>query len=112
MAAKDSYPSPPPSPAQVKFDPVLRNTLRYTISAKEYEILHKYLLTRSPIIVRKRVLQPKSYNVLVQSKDEYNAAAIRASIRVFVGSWTGLKIWELITTNVLARGKPRRYETV
>ncbi|KAI1405052.1 hypothetical protein F4819DRAFT_445592 [Hypoxylon fuscum] len=35
-------------------DPVLRNALRYTISAREYETLHKYVLTRSRLL-KKRV---------------------------------------------------------
>lgn len=35
-------------------DPVLRNTLRYTISAKEYALLHKYVLSRNRQI-KKRV---------------------------------------------------------
>ncbi|KAI1323106.1 hypothetical protein F5Y16DRAFT_384678 [Xylariaceae sp. FL0255] len=34
-------------------DPVLRNALRYTISAREYETLHKYVLSRSRLL-RKR----------------------------------------------------------
>ncbi|TGJ80077.1 hypothetical protein E0Z10_g8686 [Xylaria hypoxylon] len=34
-------------------DPVLRNALRYTISAREYETLHKYVISRSRIL-RKR----------------------------------------------------------
>ncbi|KAI2627664.1 hypothetical protein GGR54DRAFT_636792 [Hypoxylon sp. NC1633] len=35
-------------------DPILRNALRYTISAREYETLHKYVLSRSRLL-RKRV---------------------------------------------------------
>ncbi|KAJ8120535.1 hypothetical protein ONZ43_g2776 [Nemania bipapillata] len=34
-------------------DPILRNTLRYTISAREYETLHRYVISRSRIL-RKR----------------------------------------------------------
>lgn len=34
-------------------DPVLRNALRYTISAREYESLHRYVISRSRIL-RKR----------------------------------------------------------
>ncbi|GJC89093.1 hypothetical protein ColLi_11931 [Colletotrichum liriopes] len=33
-------------------DPILRNTLRYTISAKEYAALHKYVLSRSRLLKR------------------------------------------------------------
>lgn len=34
-------------------DPVLRNAIRYTISAREYETLHKYIISRSRVL-RKR----------------------------------------------------------
>ncbi|KAI9881281.1 MAG: hypothetical protein M1830_005567 [Pleopsidium flavum] len=106
MPSADDYPSPPASPAKV--DPVLRNALRYTISAKEYETLHQYLIARSPPSVRKRVPQPPRYEAIVQSKNDYNAAAVRASLRVFLATQTGLKIWDLVTTHVLARGRPQK----
>lgn len=106
MSSADAYPSPPASPAKV--DPVLRNALRYTISAKEYETLHQYLITRSPPAVRKRVPQPRRYEALVKSDNDYNAAAVRASLRLFVATQTGLKIWDLITTQLLGRGRPQK----
>ena len=102
MAASPS----PPSTASV--DPVLRNTLRYTLSAKEYKTLHEYLISRSPRAVRRKALQPAKYNAIVQSKDEFNAAAIRASLRIFVATQTGLTIWDLITSSLFGRGKPRK----
>ncbi len=106
MPSADAYPSPPTTPAKV--DPVLRNALRYTISAKEYETLHQYLITKSPPAVRERVPQPQRYEAIVKSKNDYNAAAVRASVRVFLATQTGLKIWDLITTHVLARGIPQK----
>lgn len=39
----------PPSAA----DPVLRNALRYTITSREYEKLHKFVLSRSRVLRRK-----------------------------------------------------------
>lgn len=109
MAPPDPYPSPPPSPAQIKADPILRNALRYTLSAKEYKTLHQYLISRSPPAVRKRALQPSKYAALIQAKDDYNGAAIRASLRVFLATQTSLKLWELIKGTLFAREKPRRY---
>lgn len=111
MASKeppDGYPSPPPSPAKKKMDPVLRNALRYTISQKEYETLHKYLLSRSPPAVRRKAPLPQKYQKIVQKSDDYKTAAIRASIRVFVISQLGLKLWDVISTRLLARGKRAR----
>lgn len=108
MAPTDPYPSPPPSPAQIKVDPILRNALRYTLSVREYRTLHQYLISRSPPAVRKRTPSPPKYAALVQSKDDYNGAAIRASLRVFIATQTSLKFWELIKRNLFARGKPQR----
>lgn len=34
-------------------DPILRNALRYTISAREYEKLHKYVLSRSRLLKKR-----------------------------------------------------------
>ncbi|KAI2636816.1 hypothetical protein GGS21DRAFT_513380 [Xylaria nigripes] len=34
-------------------DPVLRNALRYTISAREYETLHKYVISRSRLLQKR-----------------------------------------------------------
>ena len=100
--------NPSSSPNSAKIDPVLRNTLRYTLSAKEYETLHAYLISRSPKVVRRKAPQPPRYNAIVRSRDDFNAAAIRASLRVFLATQTGLKMWELITTAFLARGKPQK----
>lgn len=108
MAPKDPYPSPPPSPAQIKADPILRNALRYTLSAEEYKTFHQYLISRSPTAVRTRALAPPKYTALVQTKDDYNGAAIRASLRVFVVTQTSLKLWELIKGSLVDRGKPQR----
>ena len=108
MAISDPYPSPPPSPAQIKADPILRNALRYTLSGKEYKTLHQYLISRSPPAVKKRALPPPKYAALIQTKDDYNGAAIRASLRVFIATQTSLKLWELIKGNLFARGKPQR----
>ena len=108
MASKDPYPSPPQSPAKAKGDPILRNTLRYTISAKEYKTLHEWFISRSPQAVRKRAPTPHKYASLVQTKDDYNGAAIRASLRVFIAAQTSLQLWELIKTNLLAKRRPSR----
>lgn len=98
--------TPSPMSKPVDIDPILRNTLRYTISAKEYKALHDYLISRSPRAVRRKAPQPPKYNSIVQSKNEFNVAAIRASLRVFVATQSGLTIWELITSSLLAKGKP------
>ena len=108
MEARDSYPSPPPSPPKARTDPILRNALRYTVSAKEYETLHRYLITRSPPSLRRRAPPPTQYASLVQTGDDYNGAAIRAAFRVFVITQTSLKLWELIKANAIGSGKSQK----
>jgi hypothetical protein len=85
-------------------DPLTRNALRYSLSPREYQLLHKYLIARAPV-VKKRVPQPAKYEKSVKDTNDYNAAAIRASLRVFGATFAGLKLWDLITVKVLARGK-------
>ncbi|KAF2473260.1 uncharacterized protein BDR25DRAFT_282645 [Lindgomyces ingoldianus] len=96
-----------PSSGGKPIDPILRNALRYTISPREYQLLHQYLLSRAPA-VRKRAPPPRRYNAITKGSDDYNAAAIRASLRLAVATLSGLKAWELITTRVLARGADKR----
>ena len=105
----DNGPEASPRTANAKIDPVLRNAIRYTISAKEYRTLHEYLLKQSPTIVRNSAPLPSKYDAAIKDKDDYNAAAIRASLRVFLAAQTGLKLWDIITEQVLRRGKPTRY---
>jgi hypothetical protein len=97
--------SPPSSPPTV--DPVLRNALRYTISAKEYELLHQYLLSRAPA-VKRRSPTPKRFDAISKGPDDYNVAAIRASLRLGLVTFSGLKAWELINTKLLSRGSAKR----
>ncbi|KAL8981279.1 MAG: hypothetical protein Q9205_003890 [Flavoplaca limonia] len=106
MASAEPYPSPPPSPVPSRGDPILRNVLRYTVSAKEYKALHHYLITRSPPAVRKRAPPPANVKSIAEASDEHNAAAIRASLRVFIASQTALQIWDRITTRLFRRGNP------
>ncbi|KZM26389.1 uncharacterized protein EKO05_0004783 [Ascochyta rabiei] len=92
--------SPPPGE---KMDPVLRNALRYTISAREYQLLHHFLLSRAPA-VRKRSLHPRRYEALSNGPDDYRVAAVRASLRLGMATFAGLKTWELLKARLLARG--------
>lgn len=69
-------------------------------------MLHQYLLSRSPA-VRKRTPAPPKYAASIKAKDDYNAAAIRASVRVFVSTYGALKLWDLVKTKLIARGAPQ-----
>jgi len=89
-------------------DPIARTALRYSLSAREYKLLHKYLITRSKS-ARKRAPEPKRYERAVTGPDDYNAAAIRASLRIFLASFIGLKAWDLFREKALDRGKAVQY---
>jgi hypothetical protein len=102
-----SAPQPSPSGKPQTIDPILRNALRYTISAKEYELLHQYLLSRAPA-VKKRTLHPKRFDAISKGPDDYNVAAIRASLRLGIVTFSGLKAWELISTKLMSRGQAKR----
>ncbi|KAF7443828.1 hypothetical protein A1F94_009922 [Pyrenophora tritici-repentis] len=101
---------PPASPSGKPIDPILRNALRYTISAKEYQLLHQYLLSRAPV-VKKRSIHPKRYDAIAKGPDDYNVAAFRAALRLGVVTLTGLKAWELIQTKLLSRAPAKKSAT-
>lgn len=104
MSSSSASQSPPPAE---KIDPVLRNALRYTISPREYQLLHQYLLSRAPA-VKKRTINPRRYDAISKGPDDYNAAAVRASLRLGLATLAGLKTWELIKTRLLSRGAVQR----
>lgn len=106
MPSGDMYPSPPPSP--IKSDPILLNALRYTISAKEYQTLHQYLISRSPPVIRQHAPQPQTFRSIARADDDSRVSAVRASLRVFVATQAGLQIWDQISTYLFKRGQSRQ----
>jgi hypothetical protein len=85
-------------------DPILRNTLRYTISATEYETLHKYIISRSKVLKRNAPTVAKVERLVErQGRDDYNASAVRAASRVFVATAAALKLYGLLMERVLGR---------
>lgn len=93
-----SGPRPAPSKATAPTDPILRNTLRYTVSAQEYAALHKYILSRSRAL-RRAAPSPASVDKALRpkkGKDDYNAKAVRHALRVFAITWLGMKGWEAV----------------
>lgn len=103
--------STPGSGSSAPIDPILRNTLRYTVSAREYATLHKYILSRSRLLRRNapspgavdKALSaaPSSGSTVSKKKvggsDDYNARAVRHALRVFAATWVGMKGWEAIS---------------
>ncbi|KAK4665710.1 hypothetical protein QC763_403690 [Podospora pseudopauciseta] len=120
-------------------DPILRNALRYTISAREYALLHKYVISKSRALKRRAPTVEKVRNMMdgpqqmpqqqgrkgfiggqgdkrrgsikgkdvapptAQGADDYNAKAIRHSIRVFMATGAVMKLWGLAQTRLLGK---------
>jgi hypothetical protein len=115
-------------------DPILRNALRYTISAREYATLHKYVISRSRALKKRaptvdavqRIMEgtrgrtqsvskgkgkgrdgEEEGTTAVRGADDYNARAVRHSIRVFVATGALMKLWELVSARLM--GKKKEY---
>jgi hypothetical protein len=87
-------------------DPITRTALRYTISPREYELLHQYLISRAPERVQKRTPNPTRYEKITKSASDtgdYNVATLRTALRLFAGAFTGLKTWELVSSQIASR---------
>jgi hypothetical protein len=80
------------------------SALQYVLSAREHELLHDFLVKRTPKTVQKRTPHvPKPC-----SDHDYNPAAFRSALRVFFATTSGLKSWELISARLLSTGKSRK----
>lgn len=113
-------------------DPILRNALRYTISIQEYELLHKYVLSRSRMIGRqapsvnafekymdggskRRGSRTRADVAKGKEKDTagapsggegYNVRVVRHALRVFAATALGMKAYE---TAMARLGKDKEY---
>lgn len=87
-------------------DPVLRNALRYTISAKEYQTLHRYVISRSKVLKRNTPSVSHVEKLVDRpGKDDYNASAVRASLRVFLATGAGLKAWSVLSQRLFGKDR-------
>lgn len=110
-------------------DPVLRNAIRYTVSAREYESLHKYVLSRSRLLRKRaptvgavekymngatddgargkgkgkgRATSSDSSSAPPSPKgaDTYNVRAVRHALRLFITTGLGLKLYNVIVARL------------
>lgn len=98
MSAPDAT-STAPAPDPPDIHPVVRTALRISLSAKEYRALHGLVGQRAPGVQRK-LISPSHYDAIVHSKNRRNEAAVRASLRVFVGTGAALKLVETIISRI------------
>ncbi|KAL4914702.1 hypothetical protein BDW62DRAFT_137207 [Aspergillus aurantiobrunneus] len=88
-------PAPSPDPA---VHPVVRNALRVSLSSKEYKALYDYA-QRSPSFQNK-IPSPARFEAVTRSKNKYNEAAVRASLRVFLASGAFMKLVDFVVGRV------------
>ena len=133
--SRNPAPSGAPSvTARSTTDPILRNALRYTISAREYATLHKYVISRSRALKKRapsvdtvqRIMEgnrgaskgakgkgkrregeERKTAAATPDPDDYNARAIRHSIRVFVATGALMKLWGVVSARLM--GKKNEY---
>lgn len=103
---------PPPQPSPPSEDaaapavhPLVQNALRVSLSAKEYKAIHERIVKRS-LALNNRLPTPSRYESIVRTSNKYNVAAIRASLRVFLGVSGGMSLIEAITAR-LGKGEMR-----
>ncbi|EJT82124.1 hypothetical protein GGTG_02098 [Gaeumannomyces tritici R3-111a-1] len=149
----------PPAASRAVSDPILRNALRYTVSAREYATLHKYILSRSRVLKRNapsvetvarivngdagarpavsstpgdgsgggatatglepasgggRAGRGKGKKQQQQQQDaaatpppvnDYNARAVRHSMRVFIATSIAMKTWSIVLKRIMGAKK-------
>ena len=83
-------------------DQAPRNSLRYVLTPREQQLLYRKLLARSKTLQTRAGPEGQS-----PGEDDYNAASLRISLRLFVASYSGLKLWEKLSERLFSRGKER-----
>jgi hypothetical protein len=108
-AAPVESPSSGSSDETAQVNRLVRHSLDISITESEYEVLHRRLIARLPSSVQNRAYSPAKFDAIVRSGDRYNAAAIRTSLRVFLGTAAAMKLVDEITARLAARKFPYGY---
>lgn len=100
MSTSDAPPGPPaPAGEAATVHPILRNALRISLSVKEYRALHDAAVKRAPAL-KDKLPSPSGYENMASPKNRHTEAALRTSLRVFVGSGIALKLVEVVMKRV------------
>ena len=79
-----------------------QTVLCYVFNSHEYDILHRNLVRRLRRDLQTNISKADIHFKPAIADDNCHAATIRSSLRLFVGTATGLKVWELIRALLLA----------
>jgi hypothetical protein len=96
------------SAALTKVDPVLRQSIQYILSPKEYTFLYQRALKKLPKGAWSKLPLPSAYANAINAKHDFNTATIRKSIRVFVVLQSGLKLYQAVVSKWLTRKQPEK----
>ncbi|KAI5299429.1 hypothetical protein KEM55_002176 [Ascosphaera atra] len=88
--------SSPERPKNSEVHPLLRNALRLTISADEYEAFYRLLEKRTSEKIHSRALHPTRYRQLASSTNKFRDAALRDSLRTFIAAATAAQLADLL----------------
>jgi len=87
--------------------PAVRNTVRLCLSAKEYRVLYDVAVKRAPAL-KNNLPSSLREDPAAFARNRHSLAAVRASLRVFVGSGVALKLVEMIMSRV--KGNALQYD--
>lgn len=102
MSAPSATPEAPAS-GRKDVSPAVRNAVRLCLSAKEYRALYDLLAKRAPALKGK--LSPALRDDPDSSRNRHTVAALRASLRVFVGTGVSMKLVELILSRITGKAE-------
>jgi hypothetical protein len=80
----------PPTPLN---DVISRTAVRYSLSEREYELLQKYLISRLPRSVARRV---PNYPTSNGNMKEADTTTLRTTIRIFLSTYLSLRTFDAI----------------
>ena len=82
--------------------------LCFALNDNEQKLLHHYLIRRGGREAQRGSPQVKGHVRQAALHDDYHAATVRSSLRVFLATAAGLKAWELASTTLQGRGVSQR----
>ncbi len=82
--------------------------LCYALNANEQKLLYRYVIQKRGRESQRGSLQAKGHVQQAALHDDYHAATVRSSLRVFLATAAGLKAWELASTTLQGRGVSQR----
>lgn len=100
MSSSDAPPgAPAPVGETATIHPIVRNALRISLSVKEYRAVHDVAVRRAPTL-KDKLPSPSLYESMANPKSRRTEAALRTSLRVFVGSGIAMKLVEVVMKRV------------